>query len=459
MKAPLLLLGGLALACRCHPGDDTGSDSTEPVDSAVDDGSLDPLSMPATPTLDPADFALAESCTACHPDQVAQWRQSMHAYAMVDPVYQSLVAVRQADLDGAEDPFCLQCHSAIATRGGEVVPGFSFDDLSPISMEGVTCTACHSVSSVARVYNSGHVLDGGGPMRGPITDPMESSAHAMEPTSLLGEATFCGACHDANELFGLPLERPWSEWSDSPAAAESRPCQSCHAPEWEGQAAVGGPVRPGLHAHRFVGVDRPLKEGWMSEEDQADLLVRVEALLTSAGSIRLDLPASVGAGATLDLVVTVTNDIDAHNLPTGSTFLRQCWLEVTVDDALGNRLYETGTLDEGGDLRDHWSLTDPYGDPDLVSFSSRFLDADGQPTLFTHIAREHRTDALDPLDSKTVTLFVPTSEAVEGPLSVRARLRFRSLPPHLFQRLPIDASAEDLRIYDIDAAEGEVALR
>ena len=121
-----------------NDGDDGGSGGVG--------GLNDPLSMPASPTLSVESFNEASKCAGCHPNHYAQWKTSMHAYATIDPIWRTLVAVRQADFDGQRDQFCTQCHSAIATRGGEVYPNFSFDDFSPISLEGVPCEACHTVS-------------------------------------------------------------------------------------------------------------------------------------------------------------------------------------------------------------------------------------------------------------------------------------------------------------------------
>ena len=61
-------------------------------------------------------------CQECHPDHVREWSGSMHAYAMVDPVFRALVRVRQREFDGAQDPFCLQCHSATLGTDPTLVP-------------------------------------------------------------------------------------------------------------------------------------------------------------------------------------------------------------------------------------------------------------------------------------------------------------------------------------------------
>jgi hypothetical protein len=447
------LVALLALSACDPPIEPLRPDASRP----NDDGFHDPLSLPATPTLDPSDMRSANDCGSCHEGHREEWRGSMHAYAMVDPVFRAIVSVRQADFAGAQDQFCLQCHSAIATRGGEIVDGFRFEDLSPIALEGVTCESCHRVSALARPHNSGHVLDPGGPVRGPIEDPAASDAHAVEYSPLHASSELCGGCHDIFEVSGLPLERPYREWTTSPAAAEGRNCQSCHMPTYRGTAAEGAPERD-LHRHRFVGVDVPLSDGFATPEEVDAIRADVRALLEASAGLELDAASSVRAGEQLDLVLTVRNRIDGHNLPTGSTFIRQMWLEVIVHDAAGAIVYETGTLDANGDLRNFYSALDPFGDDDLVVFHSSLVGEDGRPEIFPWRAVEHFTSSLPPLFARTFTLFVPTVVDTPGPLEVSARIRFRTHPPYLLRALGLDELIGRIEIYDLASRSATVEI-
>ncbi len=439
--------------------EDPGSGGEDPA-SAVP--FTDPLSMPATPTLSTADFNSAETCAGCHPNHYEQWSTSMHAYAVVDPIWRALVNIRQEEFNGERDRFCTQCHSAIGTRAGDFDPNFSFDDIAPITLEGVTCEACHKVQSLARTYNSGHVLDPSGPIRGPIRDPAPGATHESEYSPLHDTSDFCGGCHDVLEQHGLNLERPYEEWLTSPAAEAGRNCQSCHMPIYTGVAAAvpGVPERDDLHLHRFIGVDMPLSDDFIvDDETRALLREEITTLLRSAGSIEIDTADSVLAGEQLDVFVTVRNLIDAHNLPTGATFNRQLWVSLIATDADGNVLYETGHLDDVGDLRDHFSTLDPYGDSDLIRFDSGFVDAEGNPTVFPWKAAEHISNSLSPLYARTFTLFIPTSADTRGPISIEARLRFRTFPPFLLRALGVGEFVEKLVITDIDETSGTVTVR
>lgn len=451
----LLLFVGCADSCE-PPTPDAGPPV---VDAGPQEGSIfDPLSMPEAPTLSIDNFAPAVECGQCHTRHYQEWRTSMHAYAMVDPVYRAMVAVRRRDQGSKQDRFCVQCHSAIATRGGEIVEDFRFEDLSEVALDGVTCEACHKVTDVVRPYNAGHVLDEFSAMRGPIADPVESGYHASEHTTLLGSPRLCGSCHDVVERSGLDLERPFAEWSEAPPGSAKKTCQSCHMPEYEGQAAEEGPVREQLHSHRFIGVDLPLTDDFVSPEELARMRHDVRRLLSGAASVRLHAAPAVARGQQLDLYVDLKNHIEAHNLPTGSTFIRQLWLEVTATDAEGNVVYRTGHLDDNGDLRDYFSELDPYGDDDLIRLSSVLVNESGAPEIFSHRATEHISNSLSPLYERTYTLFLPTAEAAPGPLTVRARLRFRTHGPYLLRALGLEDKVERLEIYDLDADEEVVEV-
>ena len=453
---PLALSSALLLALTGCP--DSPSPNDAGGDSAVDAPMSyhDPLSAPAEPTLTPSSFSGASACKDCHPGQYAEWRSSMHAYSMVDPVYRQLVRLRQTAFDGAQDQFCLQCHSAIATRGGEIVPNFAFEDLSPIALEGITCESCHRVASIARPYNSGHVLDPDGPIRGPLRNPDVSVYHESEYSPMFESSEFCGACHDVREANGVPLERPYQEWVESPAQTAGPTCQGCHMPTYRGATVPGGTERD-LHRHRFVGLDLPLSPNFISPDDEAAMATEIRDLLGTAASLEIHAQ-SRQPGTRLDTLVTVHNLINGHNLPTGSTFLRQIWIEVIAQDALGRVLYETGTLDANGDLRDRYSALDPYGDSDLVSLGSRLLDAHGEPTVLSWEAAEHVSSTIPALQARTFTFFVPTAADTTGPVTITARLRLRTHPPFLLRLLELDELIDRVQTYDLASATVDVDL-
>lgn len=445
MKALRSILTLTALGPSTGCGDATNAGDDARAGAVLSDA----LSMPAEPTVALERFTAAEVCGHCHPTHYAEWRTSHHAHAMHDPVFRAFVAVRQRDHDGAQDKFCLQCHSAIGTRGGDIVPGFDFADLEPITLEGVTCESCHRVAALVRPFNSGHVLDPDGPIRGTIAAPAVSPFHDSQHSPLHATSAFCAGCHDIREVDGLALERPFAEWTGSPAAASGVECQHCHMPTHEGPAAVGGPTRT-LHRHTWIGVDVPLADD-LSPAQQAELRAQSRALLAGAATVTLEAPPAIAAGDLLDLRVTVRNNIPAHNFPTGSTFNRQAWLELLVRDGDGDLVFATGTRDARGDL-------EPRDAPELLSLGSVLLDPRGEPTLFPWRAAAHVSHSLPPLQARELALRVPTSAAAPGPLAIEARILFRAFAPHALRALGLDAYTDDLEIHEVSRAAIGVEL-
>lgn len=411
----------------------------------------DALSMPEEPTLSPDSFESSQLCAACHPAHYEQWRQSMHAQAMIDPVYRAAVKLRQDAFDGAQDQFCLQCHSPIGTRGGEIVDGFRFEDLSQTTLEGVNCVTCHRSVRIERPFNSGHVLDANGPMRGPISDPVANLAHESQHSAHFESSTFCAACHDVTELNGLVLERPYGELKGSPLAGQSN-CQTCHMPEYEGVAALGGPRRT-LHHHTFRGAGVPLEPGFLDETSMATIRARAKALLESSAEVVAVQMNSPIPGRSMNLSVTVRNKNLAHNLPTGSTFNSQMWLEVIVTDARGRVLYQSGQTDENGDLMNHSSALAPDGDPDLVMFSSVLFDASGEQQVLTWLATEHVNNTIPPGESRTLRFRVPVPSDAVGPLRAQAQVNYRSYAPSLLRTLGLERLLDNLEVFPIASAE------
>jgi hypothetical protein len=100
-------------------------------------------------------------CEECHPAQVESWRNSGHANARIDDVFQ--VAITED-----RPAWCVQCHAPLARNleRGALPPDSSTEE------HGVTCAGCHAALGEARAtqgmpcagcHQFGFpVLDGGG---------------------------------------------------------------------------------------------------------------------------------------------------------------------------------------------------------------------------------------------------------------------------------------------------------
>ncbi len=320
-------------------------------------------------------------CAECHAQHVEEWSISNHAYAAKDPVFHAMVHLGQHESGGALDQFCVQCHSPIGMATGQTEVTFDeaagtyvqdVEGLDALAQTGVSCDVCHSVTAVLEPHNARMVLSPNGVRRGTIEDPVHTDAHASAYSELHGSSDLCSSCHAVTNPKGALVEETFQEWTASPAADEGKTCQSCHMPSYAGEAAPGGPQRE-LHRHFFTGVDVSLLPP--DEFPGYDEMRRQTAeMLQSAASMSLSV-----APDSRELVVAIEN-LAGHALPSGATAERQLWLEVVLRDAAGTVIFESGTLDETGNLRDAFEshTTDPGSDPHLAVYLQYMLS---DPTL------------------------------------------------------------------------------
>ena len=106
------------------------------------------------------DFNPPSVCSGCHPQQFEEWSGSVHALALVDPVYQGelLLAYKKAGHDVTRQ--CEGCHSAAGVVTGELnQPGL--DGLSEMALAGVSCDVCHSVVGTTHWQTPSHEPENG----------------------------------------------------------------------------------------------------------------------------------------------------------------------------------------------------------------------------------------------------------------------------------------------------------
>jgi len=215
-------------------------------------------------------------------------------------------------------------------------------------------------------------------------------------------------------------------------------------PAYPGRAARHGPERT-VHRHTFVGVDVSLLSdhefpGYQEMRDLTRQLLQNSAELSVTA-----LPAE------RRLSLRIQN-LAGHSLPSGVTADREMWVELRIEDANGTLAFESGTLDENGDLRvdDPHRTTRPGSDPQLVLFSQRlyFDPSLEQPPL---------PGARTPVDflwqpNDEVSALVPTGAGSErsydlsalnpGAYRAEVRLLFRSFAPQLLRRLEREADLD-----------------
>lgn len=363
------------------------------------------------------DFVGSGNCAACHSflrDAAGQdvsidahWRSAMMANAARDPFWQAKVSsevARNRYLQGVIESKCASCHMPMAytqavVEGSsvDILDGFLQSDhpLHEAAMDGVSCALCHQIQAdhlgTLESFSGGYHID-------TDTDPPEREIFGPYPdseqmmmrntvgfTPLQGEqvddAALCAACHtlytpyvDAagNVLGTFPEQTPYLEWQHSRHGGE-RSCQACHMPQAEGGVRIsnvprGGqiPARSPFFQHHFVGGNtmmillhnRYVQEiGLTASTDhfQATLERTVDQLRNNTAEIAI-VEKRV-AGDTLTVMLELDN-LAGHKFPTGFP-ARRAWIQLTVEDAAGQVVFESGRPQSDGAIAGNDADVDP----------------------------------------------------------------------------------------------------
>ncbi|MDP7038701.1 MAG: ammonia-forming cytochrome c nitrite reductase subunit c552 [Myxococcota bacterium] len=429
-------------------------------------------------------------CSECHEQHVQEWEISNHAYAAKDPVFHAMVRAGQAQTKGKVGQFCVQCHSPVGLATEQTPVFFDEDsglfkqeleELDVVAQQGVSCDVCHSITDVIEPENARMVLTPDGTKRGTIKDPVATEAHQSSYSELHGKSEVCGSCHAVTTPRGALAEETFSEWAGSDAARQGKTCQSCHMSEYIGQAAPDSPERT-LHRHTFVGVDVSLlaPEEFPGYESMREL---VRAMLESSAKLDTRMVAVKESGKRQKRALEVTiSNLTGHALPTGATAERQLWLEFIIENGAGDIVFESGTLDAHGDIRDGIAShsTMPGSDPQLAYYGQYLIEDQILKGLTEADEIDQRKKELDqacdaivegggaaPAGVKVVTFpwqanwqcnrmidpdtssrhLFSLQELPAAKYSARLRLLFRTFPPYFLRELE-EVGALDVAVKD-----------
>lgn len=273
------------------------------------------------------EFQTSYSCIECHPDRYEEWTRSTHALAVSDPVFEAAYS-RALRSDPQYREYCLGCHSPI-TRATK-----DFNLTKSISIEGVTCSFCHSVTGVEK---NEYIFNQSNPMQGPYSDS-KTEAHKSAYSAELTKSEFCAGCHEFS-INDVPVYETYSEWKESPYAAEGRQCQDCHMEAKRGEAAKNGTIREKVYQHFWYGGHSGL-------------------FLDKAFDLKED--SIKETGDIVKVTLNITNSNVGHKVPSGFPS-RKVVLHFTASDEKGQEIYHehrvyTKTLVDqyGNEVADFW---------------------------------------------------------------------------------------------------------
>ena len=392
-------------------------------------------------------FETSDRCFPCHNGVTTKagedisiginWRTSMMGNAGRDPYW--MAGVRRESIDhptaaAAIQDECTICHMPMMRyeaklAGGE---GTVFNHLPPdpgelsdrLADDGVSCTVCHQVTpenfgkresfvggfkiDEKAAAGSRHVYGPFEPSTGHTTIMKSSSTFQPQQGDHIRASELCATCHtlltqaldaQGKAIGELPEQVPYQEWLHSDYKT-TRSCQSCHMPLVEEDvpaSSVFGVPRPGVRRHTFVGGNffmqrilnkyrNDLSVKAMPQEMDAAVKRTIEHLQTDAATVAVENLNT--DGGRIDFSVAVSN-LGGHKLPTAYPS-RRTWLHVTVRDAAGRAVFESGALGANGAIAGndndedgtkfephHTAITRP---DEVQIYESVMAGADGAPT-------------------------------------------------------------------------------
>lgn len=380
-----------------------------------------PARRPATDTtlttFTTADFSGAGLCAACHVglkdargadvSMPTAWRSTMMANAGKDPLWQAKVSsevARFPNLAAVIEKKCTACHMPMAETQAvaEGKPVAALGDgffnanhpLHAAANDGVSCTLCHQVRDrdfgKMESFSGGYFIDTStnppdrpifGPYQEPVAQLMQASTGFVPAYGAhMESAEHCATCHNlytpyvdaqGNILGEFPEQTPYTEWQYSSFGGSATSCQSCHMPLAQGGVVISTvppnlPARQPFYQHFFVGGNAFMLQvlaDWGGELGVTADVVHFQAtqarVVEQIGnrSATLTLKELALGDGVLKAQLQV-NPLTGHKFPT-SFPSRRAWLHVTVTDATGKVVFESGKHNPDGTITGNDADADP----------------------------------------------------------------------------------------------------
>lgn len=380
-----------------------------------------PAAPSPTPAIAPEEafFKPSSNCAACHQGLkdstgadvsiVPEWQTSVMGNAALDPYFRASVQMELLNAPQYADAIqskCATCHTPMARvtqkaqgqetalygEQGVLAVGHP---LGKLALDGVSCTVCHQIPQpAADLRHSGDLaIDtatpmGERPLYGalPITEQNRQTMQAASgfvatQSEHVRQSQLCATCHElylnyitadgtlssGNALFYE--QTPYSEWLASQYAGQAS-CQDCHMPQAQGAAPISSITPQNTYQpffrHTFTGGNvfllTLLRDGSVEgvrnpggKGLDAHIARTSEFLQTRTATLAITPPRQEGETLAFDVRIDL---LTGHKFPT-SFPSRRAWLHVTVKDASGKVVFESGGYDREGKISGNDNDDDP----------------------------------------------------------------------------------------------------
>ncbi len=425
----------------------------------------DQISMPGNAAvegnefLQPGAFPDAAYCGHCHQEAYHEWRQALHSNSFRTPFYRASVNILLRTKGIEFTRHCDSCHNPVGVLAGALNKGSTLD--RSFDRDGLTCMTCHSIQNVDTKLGNGSFVMGvpavmvdeqGNRIPGVVPDS-EILAHLDRHSKavmqdFLHSPVFCSACHKANlppQLNGYKWIRAFSaydEWQNSKFSqqnpltfysADFKSCQDCHMKRTPITLPDYGARQGLLASHRWLagntavpfyyGMDEQLNQTIAFLKSGDFLNVDLFALKQDADGTMMEplgsVPFHLKPDSTVEAYVVIQNKAIGHSLLPEVRDLYQAWVQFTVTDASGAKIYESGFLKPDGalDERAHIFNNRP------VDTTGEFVDNHKVWTIHS-VAYDNTVQAGR---SSLIRYQFHIPAEAKGPLTITARVNYRHL--------------------------------
>lgn len=408
----------------------------------------------------------SKSCgvAGCHTDIYKQWYSSAHRWASTDVFYRATEKLMVKTEGMIATRYCGGCHDPIALFAGDQNPDKGLD--TPYSEEGISCVACHSITQIRHLRGSGsflvtpperYIFEG---KEGYLPELLTNLVISSDPTvhkatytkDFFKKPEYCAPCHkqfinkDTNHWGWLRLQDQYGSWLASRFSGRNskgfyseknlKTCNDCHMPLVASDDPSAGPDGM-VKSHRYIAANTaiPFLTG---DKEQLDLteewLKRREVFLDiyeprikdgprETKFISQDIYHSaeiapwVYMGDRFELQIGVTNFGVGHFFPDGPIDIHEVWIEVKMVDSEGSLVFQSGTLDENGNLDEQAHI---YRALEVDKFG-KIVNKHNLWDMIGHVY----VKIIPPGETDIATYDIDVPYWVKGNLTVMARLRYR----------------------------------